>query len=307
MITGSSAVLGAMEERSTSEIDARIRAVTGGALPTEETVFLTDGRAMRTLVWGASQAAAVVCLHGAGAHGHWWTAMMPVLAAHRRVYALELRGHGRSDWVEPPSYQVSDFVSDVMEMLERHVRAPVVLVGHSAGGRVAARLGAEHPALVRALVLLDPRVNRVEVGNSGWNEKLLAERRGRGHASRESAEASFRVLPEEPGIPAGIAALLASHAVSERRPGEWAQRGDRATLAVSGDRIDSMRDVLARITCPTLFASGAESHIMTPAEARDYAAVLSKGELAIVPGHHHFLLSHAPETAALVRAFLDRL
>jgi pimeloyl-ACP methyl ester carboxylesterase len=296
-----------MQEQSTTEVDARIRAVTGGALPTEATVLLAGGRAMRSLVWGASRASVMVCLHGAGAHAHWWTALMPVLAADRRVYALDLRGHGRSDWVEPPSYQVRDFVSDVTELLERSVRAPVILVGHSAGGRVTARLAAERPDLVRALVLLDPRVNRVEVGNSRWNETFLAERRGRGHASRESAEASFRVLPEEPGIPAAVSSLLASHAVTERQPGEWALRSDRATLAVSGDRIDGMRDVLARISCPTLFAAGAESHIMTPSEARDYAAVLPHGELATVPGRHHFLLSHAPETAAVVGAFLARL
>jgi len=288
------------------DVEERIRAVTGGALPGEETFLFADGRAMRAVVWGGPRAAAsVVCLHGAGAHAHWWTAMTPVLAARRRVYALDLRGHGRSDWVEPPSYQVRDFVSDVVELLERRFTEPVLLVGHSMSGRVATRLAAERPDLVRALVLLDPRVNGLHLPDSSWNDGFLSERRSRAHASRDAAEASFRVLPEEPDIPAEIAALLASHAVAERRPGEWALRSDRATLAILGDRNGDMRDVIERIACPTLFVRGAETHVMTAEEAQDFTAALPKGELATIPGRHHFLLSHAPETAALVDTFLD--
>lgn len=182
------------------EIEARIRAVTGGALPVEETVVLADGRVMRVLRWGEPDVPAVVCLHGAGAHAHWFTALVPVLAAGRSVYVLDLRGHGRSDWVEPPSYQVRDFVGDVLELLERAVRAPVVLVGHRAGGRVAARLAAERPDLVRALILLDPRVNAVSLVDARWNETCLTQCRGRGHASRAAAEAGFRMLPDEPDV-----------------------------------------------------------------------------------------------------------
>lgn len=92
----------------------------------------------------------------------------------------------------------------------------------------------------------------------------------------------------------------------ERAPGEWALSADRATLTVHGDRADGMRDVLTRIPCPTLLACGRDAHIMPPAEGRHYAAALPQGEFAVVPGRHHFLLSHAPETAAVARAFLAR-
>jgi pimeloyl-ACP methyl ester carboxylesterase len=203
---------------------------------------------------------------------------------------------------------VRDFLSDVAVVLEWSFRAPVIVVGHSMGGRVAARLAAERPELVRALVLLDPRVSPAdEEAVSRWNETFLAQRHGRSHDTRDSAEQSFRVLPEEPGIPDAIVALLARHAVVERRPGEWALCSDRAALAVYGDRIGGMLDVLGRISCPTLLACGAETHIMTPADARAYAAALHKGQLATVPGRHHFLLSHPAEAAAAARSFLERL
>ena len=69
------------------------------------------------------------------------------------VFAVDLRGHGRSDW--PGSYSIELFAHDVRGVLEQLDAGPVHLVGHSLGGLVACKVAAAVPNLVRTLVLED--------------------------------------------------------------------------------------------------------------------------------------------------------
>ncbi len=72
---------------------------------------------------------------------------------HRRVLALDLRGHGRSD--RPGSgYTVEAMAADVAHAL-RSLALDGVVVGHSWGVPVALRLAAVEPTLVSRLVLVD--------------------------------------------------------------------------------------------------------------------------------------------------------
>src|SRR5208282_4475099 len=70
----------------------------------------------------------------------------------RSVYALSLRGHGRSkgrDQIQ--SWRFSDYIDDVRCVIEK-IGAPIVVVGHSLGGLIVQRLIGRVP--MRAVVLL---------------------------------------------------------------------------------------------------------------------------------------------------------
>jgi pimeloyl-ACP methyl ester carboxylesterase len=75
------------------------------------------------------------------------------LCVERTVYAVDLRGHGASDW--PGTYSVNLFVQDVVAILEQLDIGAVDLVGHSLGGLVACGVAAEWQGQVRKLVLED--------------------------------------------------------------------------------------------------------------------------------------------------------
>jgi len=110
----------------------------------------------RFVVWdvpGPPGAPAVVLLHGVTLDADLnWSGVVPSLARHFRVLALDLRGHGVGPAARVP-YRLDDCADDVAAAL-RALRVPaVVAVGYSLGGMVAQAFWRRHPDLTAGLVL----------------------------------------------------------------------------------------------------------------------------------------------------------
>lgn len=109
-------------------------------------------------VSGPPGAPPLVLLHALGEDSTDWDGVAPVLARERRVYAVDLRGHGRSDW--PGVYSLELMRADVLRFMDTLGPSRVDLVGHSMGGIVAYLLAEEQPQRVLRLVLEDVAVPR---------------------------------------------------------------------------------------------------------------------------------------------------
>lgn len=97
---------------------------------------------------------ALVVLHGLlGSSRNWQSAGAALAARGPRVVALDLRNHGESPWVDACGH--AEMAADVADWIERASIAPVHLLGHSLGGKVAMRLAAERPDLVGRLTVVD--------------------------------------------------------------------------------------------------------------------------------------------------------
>ncbi|GHE13980.1 alpha/beta fold hydrolase [Streptomyces alanosinicus] len=107
---------------------------------------------------GSPDAPPLVLLHALGEDATDWEAVVPALARSRRVYALDLRGHGRSGW--PGDYSLELMQADVLRFMNVLGLGPVDLIGHSMGGIVAYLLAEDHPQRVSRLVLEDVPVPR---------------------------------------------------------------------------------------------------------------------------------------------------
>jgi pimeloyl-ACP methyl ester carboxylesterase len=82
--------------------------------------------------------------------------LVPELIPHSRVIRVDLPGFGRSPRPRFIGMTTAQRVEPVRALITALDLAPVVLLGHSAGGQVVAHLSRHHPALVRCCVLLAP-------------------------------------------------------------------------------------------------------------------------------------------------------
>jgi pimeloyl-ACP methyl ester carboxylesterase len=95
----------------------------------------------------------VLLLHGWTCDSHDWSWQLPVLESRYRVVAVDLRGHGSSEVMPPGAYAPADYVADIESLIvTKHPGQRFVLVGHSMGGQIAARLAAIRPDLIRGVV-----------------------------------------------------------------------------------------------------------------------------------------------------------
>jgi pimeloyl-ACP methyl ester carboxylesterase len=98
----------------------------------------------------------VMLLHGWACDSHDWSWQLPVFESRYRVVAVDLRGHGRSEIMPPGAYTPDDYAADIEALISTgYPGQRFILVGHSMGGQIAARLAARRPDLVDAVVSVD--------------------------------------------------------------------------------------------------------------------------------------------------------
>ena len=119
--------------------------------PTEETFASTGGVKIFFRSWqpeGKAKGVVVIC-HGVNSHGGQYLWPAEQLAKNGfAVYALDLRGRGKSEGERFYVENVADYVSDVAGTIgiakSRHAGLPVFLLGHSAGGVTSATYTLDH-------------------------------------------------------------------------------------------------------------------------------------------------------------------
>jgi len=92
-------------------------------------------------------------IHGFGDGGFIWIDLLPRLASISRAIAIDLRGHGDSDWDIHSRYSAAAHLDDIDFVIDKLGLTDIVLIGHSLGGEIALRLAARHPKLVRGIII----------------------------------------------------------------------------------------------------------------------------------------------------------
>jgi 3-oxoadipate enol-lactonase len=119
----------------------------------ESHTIAADGIRLAYEVGGAPGAPPMVLLHALGERGRDWAPVSDRFAERFRVFALDLRGHGDSDW--PGTYSFQAMRDDVVDALDQLGLGAVTLVGHSMGGGVAYLVVMQRPDLVGRLIVED--------------------------------------------------------------------------------------------------------------------------------------------------------
>ncbi len=117
----------------------------------------------------------VLIVHGYAEYGARYEHVARVLVGQgAAVYAPDHIGHGRSDGERALITDFEHVVDDLRTLVDiasdEHPSDPLVIIGHSMGGLLAARLAQRHPDLVSGLVLLG-----AVIGDWHWAREVLAE------------------------------------------------------------------------------------------------------------------------------------
>jgi pimeloyl-ACP methyl ester carboxylesterase len=261
------------------------------------------GLRLHVLESGRAGAPALCFLHGGAAHAHWFDRVTPALVDRFHVIALDQRGHGESQWAEPPAYATEDFTGDLLAVMDHLGWARMAVVGHSMGGHNAMTFAAWHPERVSALVIIDSRPTipseRLEFMHA------RGRRLPRPYPSAEAAVQAFRLLPRETFAEPAFLAHLARAGLVQRNGG-WGWRFDPATHGARRP-VDAW-PLLARIQAPTLIARGGRSPILPAEMAERLRAGIAGATLVTIPeAYHHLTLDRPGEFTTALSEFLGGL
>lgn len=140
----------AQHGRPPSGDDTRARLL--AAIPATERRL--DLAGVSTAVLQGGDGPPVVVLHGVGQFAATWTRVIPQLVATHRVIIPDLPGQGASQ-VPDGQLDVQRVLAWLGELIERTCPSPPALVGHQAGGAIAARFASVHGDRISRLVLMD--------------------------------------------------------------------------------------------------------------------------------------------------------
>lgn len=217
-----------------------------------------------------------VLVHGGRDHARNWDLVAHRLVSRYHVVAPDLRGHGDSAWAIGSQYAISDYVLDLVQLLEHVGEKPVTLIGHSLGGAVVLNYAGIYPETVERVVAIEglgPPPSMIEdkpieerMGEWVDTMKELAGRKPRHYADLEEAEARMREA--NPHLSPEMARHLTVHGTMRLEDGSYVWKFDNYVRAWGPHRydIEGLHRLWSRIACPTLLVRGAESWASNPEE-----------------------------------------
>jgi lipase len=235
--------------------------------------------------WGDASLPPLVCVHGVTAHGERFKQLAEERwSQHFHVLAPDLRGHGRSSW-EPP-WTFEQHVEDLVETFPE----PCDWLGHSFGGRLVVELAARRPELVRRAVLLDPALHVLpHIAEHVANEE-------RAEPVYDSVEAYVDSRTDAAGLDRGRAiADMALH-VDELADGRVRRRTSQAAVISIYGELAS--DPPPPPGAPTLLLYAPDYGLVRGEHVQQYENVVT------VPGGHMVMWSAFDATADAVERFL---
>ena len=277
--------------------------------PVDHPADCTDGYVeaggvrLHYLDYGTTGRPPVLCLHGAGAHAHWFDFVAPGLAADYNMLALDQRGHGDSAWADPPDYSYERYTADLAEVVDRLDLRDFILIGHSLGGIVSLLYAATHPGRVSRLVVVDSLMRMTEERIA--NIRAIGSREGSSYGTLDEFVAHYRLRPASTTTQPEVIACLARDSARRSADGRWRHKVDRKVYATR-HTIDSL-PCWGRIGIPALIIKSACSVRITPAIADEVKAWCPQVEVVEVSNSdHHITLDNPTGFVDAVRAFLAR-
>jgi pimeloyl-ACP methyl ester carboxylesterase len=237
----------------------------------------------------------LLLLHGGLFTTEMFGPMLTKLAETRRVIGVHLQGHGRTA-LGTRKISAVDIGRDLGVVVQKLGLRQIDVMGYSFGGAVAFQMAAQHPALVRRLVL----VSTVYAQN-GWFAEMLPQQAAVSAAMADAMKETpmYKTYVEIAPRPQDFPRLLDAMGEFMRQPYDWSATVKQLTMPVMlvyGDS-DMIRPEHI-VSFYQLLGGGLK-------DAGWMRENMSKNRLAILPDLTHYEIGAAPILATTVLAFLN--
>lgn len=276
--------------------------IDGRDWPGRETSRFVRAAGIRWHLQERGRGPVTLLVHGTGAATHSWRGLAPRLAEHYRVLAADLPGHGFSEPLPASRTTLPGMAEALGELLDEVSASPELVVGHSAGAAILARMALDRRIAPRLLVSLNgalvpleglaglvfspmaklaaasPFVARLFAWHARWDRGMVADLlRDTGSTLDAEGLELYGRLARRPGHVAGALAMMA------------------------GWDLDPLLRDLSALPVPLLLLVGRNDRTVPPAAARRVKTLLPQAELRYLPGLGHLAHEERPdEIAALV-------
>lgn len=274
--------------------------------PASEFVTLSDGARVHYRGRGATNAPALLLLHGSNASFLTWEPWSKKLSDEFHVIAVDLPGHGLTGAVPNGDYSQEGMVKFAAEFADKMGLKTFALAGNSMGGGVAARLAEEHPGRVTRLILIDAAGMPFKPGEG----TPLAFRLARIPVANQLL---LRVTPRSLVVEGLNKAIVNKQIVTDAMIDSYwdfaRMEGTRqATLARFQLPWDTyVQDHTAALKMPVLILWGEGDRLIPVVNAHDWARAVPGSKLVVYPATGHIPMEEvADKSAADVRTFLTR-
>jgi magnesium chelatase accessory protein len=269
----------------------------GATWPNREHSRFVRAAGIRWHVQVMGRGPVALLVHGTGGATHSWRDVAPLLARHFTVVAPDLPGHGFTEVPRARRLSLAAMSEDVSALLVELALAPVLAVGHSAGGAVLLRMALDGRVALGALLgvnaalepppalyssLLGPLIGRV--ATSALVAQLAA------HAA--ARDGVVRSLLRSTGSGLDAEQVARYEALFRSAP----RVGAVLTMMASWELGALQRD-LPRLAVPTTLIAASDDPWVPPAVARGAARRIPHALVVSMSGGH---LAHEVEPAIVV-------
>ena len=276
-------------------------------LPSSEWVDIGRGPRLHVLRWDSvtpdSHELPYLLVHGLGSNGRLWDGVaMALRGAGRRVVAVDLRGHGRSDKPDD-GFDMATVADDVAALLDALGWPDPIVAGQSWGANVVIELAARHPQRCAAVVCVDggtiSLAERFATFDECWD--VLAPPTFPADLTRDALERRMRTMhPDWPD--SGIEGALACfEQLPDGTARPWLTR-ERHRLVLAGLYDHVPRERFSHISVPVLFVPADSGDVAWTHDKRaaiDAAvALLADGRVRWFSPADHDVHAQYPEEVA---------
>jgi len=254
--------------------------------------LLINGLRLHVLDWGEPTNPSLILLHGGVVTCRTWGPFCAMLAHKYRLIAVDMRGHGDSEWPRDGDSNHNAMANDLAKLITTMKLDNPIVVGHSVGGMLLMRVMLKSPELLGSAILVDVGP---KTAYNGWKPRAEVT-----EPSRLYGEIEEYVQRNAPRLKRSVEHMRRNgrHEFMQRPDGQYQLKYDpRHPMGGPDEKTMPGLPTLAEMAAyqdRCLVVRGATSWFLAAEDAAEFAQTLPKGELATVPDCEHMVYIENP-------------